>query len=488
MSIKKLQPYLLAMGVVLPLFLQANVYSDTGHQLDNNQEVIAEIPETHELSEDAKRVGATDYFVVPMGTARKLKEEGVAKKLHPIQSYKPVLTANDPVEPQAYLTLLDAEDLWDASTGNGSTVVAVLDTGFALSHEDLVGRWYENTAESGAAASNGLDDDGNGFIDDWRGWDFANNDNDPSAGAVDPGGAAVNHGTAVTGMIGATGNNNLGVASLNWGVKFMPVQVLSDDGIATTAELALALDYAINNGADVINLSLGSTGTDGVINSLIDDAESMGIPIVAAAGNCGAGDYAAQGCDYQGQLLFPANNPKTIAVGATDLSDERASFSSWGSYMDVAAPGSGAISTTLYDAADPNGAYSGSIYGTSFAAPVVSGLTALLRDAWPAGDAHDLQAALKDSALKTTEMSGQFFTQQVGFGRIRPLAAVERAQACAAVTYSSDINCDSNVDIADLSLLASQWELLHSGRSDVNKSGQTDIADLSVLASQWGQL
>lgn len=488
MQTKKLRLYLLALGVVLPLFLHAHVYSDTGQRLSDSQEVIAEISEANLGNQTAKRIGDTDYYVVTMDTARQLKEDGIAKSLHSIQSYKPVLSVNDPIEPQAYLTLLDAESMWDISTGNSNTIVAVLDTGYALGHEDLAGRWYENVAESGAAATNGIDDDSNGFIDDWRGWDFSGDDNDPSAGAVNPNADGVGHGTAVSGLIGATGDNNTGVASLNWGAKIMPLQVLSDEGFATTAELALALDYAIQNGADVINLSLGSTGSDSVVNSLIDEALSLGIPVVAAAGNCGDSDFAVQGCDYQGQMLFPANNPKTISVAATDLNDEQASFSSWGSSMDVAAPGSGAISTTLYDPADPAGAYSSSVYGTSFAAPIVSGLTALLRDAWPAGDALDLQAVLKDSALKTTEMSGQVATQQLGFGRIRPLQALQRAQACAAVSYTSDINCDTNVDIADLSLLASQWELVRSGRSDVNKSGQTDIADLSVLASQWGQL
>ncbi|MDQ3064695.1 MAG: S8 family serine peptidase, partial [bacterium] len=433
--------------------------------------------------QNLEQIGSTNFYETNMLTARKLEQ---LEAIHLLQTYKPSLVVNDPYEPQGYLNQIDAPEAWDITTGS-DTVVAVIDSGFALAHEDLAGRWYLNQGESGAVATNGLDDDGNGYVDDYRGWDFANSDNDPSAGTTDTNGAAVGHATAVTGMIGATGNNNIGVASLDWTASIMPLQIFTDEGAATTAELAEAMDYAINNGAEVINLSLGSTASDAVIESLIDDAEAAGIVVVVAAGNCGDSDYALEGCSFQGQTLYPATNPKTVAVAATTLTDTRASFSSYGSYIDVAAPGSGSISTTLYDQSDPDGAYSGSIYGTSFAAPLTTGLVSLLRDEWPAADPRDIQALLVDSAYKTSQMNGNIYTQYVGFGRIQPKVALLRAQACSSTALAANINCSGTVDLLDLSILASQWQMNRTGRSDINKSGKTELLDLSLLASKWGQ-
>ncbi|MDQ3123694.1 MAG: S8 family serine peptidase [bacterium] len=469
------------LGTLLLFGGQAN--SQQAARLQNSEVVVAEMLEPKDGSPVLDQIGETNFYETTIATARKLDD---VKAIHPNLSYRPTLVTNDPFEPQSYLTLIDAEDAWNISTGS-DTVVAVIDSGFALAHEDLSGRWYVNPSESGALASNGLDDDANGFIDDWRGWDFAQNDNNPSAGTTNTNGAAVGHGTAVAGMIGATGNNAIGVASLDWTAKLMPLQIFSDDGAATTAELAEAMDYAINNGAEVINLSLGSTASDAVIDSLIADAEAAGIVVVVAAGNCGDTDYALEGCNYQGQTLYPATNPTTVAVAATTLTDTRASFSSYGIYVDLAAPGSGSISTTLYDPADPTGAYSGSIYGTSFAAPLTTGLVALLKDEWLVADVKDIQAVLVDSAHKTGEMNGSTYTQYVGFGRVRPLEALQRAQACAATVLSANINCSGTVDLLDLSILASQWQMDRTGRSDINKSGKTELLDLSVLASKWGQ-
>lgn len=467
--------------------LGGRVLSEPAISVSSEEEVIIKIANEASAPRSAKQIGTTEYYQTDMSTARELKEQGKVADISLPQPYRSLLTPNDPIEPQDYLTLLGAETYWDETTGSDTVVVAVIDSGFALSHEDLSARWHLNSGEAGGLASNGLDDDANGYTDDWRGWDFAYSDNNPSAGSVNPNGAGAGHGTAVAGLVGATGNNSLGIASLNWNVKIMPLQMFTDAGGATTVELAEAMDYAINNGADVINLSLGSTSSDSVIESLIADAKTAGIAIVAAAGNCGDTDYASQGCSYQGQTIYPSTNPYTISVAATDMSDNRASFSSYGATVDIAAPGSGTINTTLYDPGDPAGAYSASIYGTSFASPITASLVASLTAEWPAGNPMDIRAAIVDSALKTGQMSGQNYTQYVGFGRIRPLNAVQRVQACMTIILDGDINCDSSVNIFDLSILSSQWQADRTGRSDANQSGKTDIFDLSILASQWGQ-
>jgi subtilisin family serine protease len=494
----------LAVGVVGGMFAVAGgVAGQTGSlELAETQAVLVETPGS--APREARRVAGTNLYLTTVSQARAYAKQSNAT-FHAVQNYTQLATTNDPLEPQSYLTLLNAQTLWDTTTGTSSSVVAVIDSGFALEHEDLSGRWYVNDGENGSTISEGpapnctsrsltlnkncnnLDDDTNGFKDDWRGWDFAQNDNDPSAGSTNPSGGAVGHGTATTGFVGATGNNSKGVASLNWGVRLMPLQIFTDSGTATTVEVAEAVAYAIDMGADVINLSLGSLSMDTALEELLVEASGAGIMVVAAAGNCGGADYEAQGCDFQGQALYPATSSTTIGVAATDLSDVRAPFSSQGSTLDLAAPGAGALKTTLYSSGNPLGAYSGSINGTSFATPIVSGAAALVRDAWPTASTKSLRAVLVDSALKVGDMGGQTFTETLGFGRLRPVTAVNLATACAARDLPADINCDGTVGILDLSFLASQWQLQNAGRTDINQSATTDILDLSALASKWGQ-
>lgn len=452
----------------------------------------------------SEHITGTDLYAVTASAAQQLAGADNSE-VFPVQNYRQQLTPNDPLEIQTYMNLLDGQELWDTTTGSNGTTIAVVDSGFALQHEDLAGRWRTNSGEQGITASEGaapnctsrslaldkscnnLDDDSNGFIDDWRGWDFAYDDNSPQAGSVQPTGSGASHGTAVAGLSGATGNNTKGVASLNWQVNIMPLQVFTDTGTATTLEVAEAVAYAMDNGADVINLSLGSIGSDPALENLLQDAVNAGIIVIAAAGNCGDTNYAEQGCSYQGQMLYPATSSSTIAVAATTLADTRAPFSSQGSSVDLAAPGSGAINTPLYLSTNQLTAYSGTVYGTSFASPIVASTAALVRDAWPTASVRQIRSILIDSSYKTTDMSGQQFTNQLGFGRLRPHEAVQLATNCAGVARSEDINCDGSIGILDLSSLASQWGLSNTGRSDINSSNKTDILDLSSMASKWGQ-
>jgi subtilisin family serine protease len=237
----------------------------------------------------------------------------------------------------------------------------------------------------------------------------------------------------------------------------------------------------------VINLSLGSTTDDPTVESLISQAESDGIIVVAAAGNCGGSSYTLNGCNTEGQMLYPAAGGNVIAVGATDLSDVQASFSSRGPLLDVTAPGSGAIISSEYLPTNSISAYSSTLYGTSFATPIVSGLMAILRASWPNATFKQLRAVLIDSALKTKGMNGSLSTDAYGFGRIQPTLSQTLANKCKDVSLSADINCDGSVGLLDLSLLASQWEKQYTGRTDINFSGLVDLLDLSTLASQWGK-
>ncbi|HZJ34968.1 MAG TPA: S8 family serine peptidase [Candidatus Angelobacter sp.] len=501
---KKIAYFSFIVAVILSVFLVvsgSNAKVSTVVHLDDNQEVIVN---TDIAGKTTKQIGKSGYFATTMADVRK---SGLSDsvEISPVQSYRQNMVVNDPLEPQAYLGLLNASILWDLMPDTSNRVVAVIDGGFALNHEDLVGRWATNSLEQGATATEGpvpnctsrglsldkscnnIDDDGNDFIDDWRGWDFAQSDNNPQVGTTNPTAESINHATLVSGIIGATGNNSVGGASLNWQTKILPLQIFTDEGAATTYELGQAISYAIEQNVDVINLSLGSDAIDPAIESLLVTANAKGIIVVASVGNCGGETYVENGCLYEGQTMYPATSNYTIAVGSTDFDDVQTDFSSRSTMIDVVAPAAGVIRTTDYLSTNDVSAYSSYIAGTSFAAPIVSSMMAILRTVWPTATVSDLRAAIVDSAYKPNGMSGSLFTDRYGFGRIQPVDALIRASECKDILIPSDINCDGAVNLLDLSLLASQWQQQYTGRTDSNSSGLVDLLDLSLLASKWGQ-
>jgi subtilisin family serine protease len=325
---------------------------------------------------------------------------------------------------------MNAPTAWDIGSGSEPTVVAVLDSGFSLDHEDLVDRWQNNDGELGTTtlgdncwmgipedkASNGCDDDKNGYIDDWRGWDFYNGTNNPAAGQENTQGDAVGHGTEVAGLVGATGNNAKGIATLNWSTKILPLKVLSDDGPGYSSDIAAAIYYAVDNGANVINLSLGGNEADPTLLSATDYAyDNNVVVVVAAAGNCGTG--TSENCiSYDpGIIGYPARNPNVISVGATTNSKQRASFSSYGAALDVVAPGSGAIYSPTYTASNPTTLYSTSLYGTSFASPYVASLASLIKSIRPNTSVDDITAIILGTAQKTNITNG-IYSDELGHG------------------------------------------------------------------------
>ncbi len=303
-------------------------------------------------------------------------------------------SSQDAIYPQWYTNAINADDTWVETTGSEDTVVAVIDTGFGLNHEDLSGRWADG------------------------GYDFYNNDDNPNAGSTNPNGDAVTHGTMVAGLVGATGDNGVGAASVNWKTKILPLQVLSDDGYGWTDDVAAAVNYATNQGANVINMSLGSEASDPVLKSAIDNAVEAGVTVVASAGNCGSTNYQYQGCSYQGQLSYPAKYSNVIAVGATDSNNNRASFSSYGPEVDIVAPGSGAIRSTMWLSSNQTSAYNSILSGTSFSSPIVAGIAALHIGENPSISPEQLKNNLTSSAQKVSGMQGNFFTNAYGYGLI----------------------------------------------------------------------
>ena len=271
-------------------------------------------------------------------------------------TYRIFAMPNDPLASSAWtLQKVNAPTAWNSVTGNDQTIVAVIDGGFALAHQDLGSQWYGNPGETGTTQSgdtcwtgspankqsNACDDDANGYVDDHRGWSFALEDNNPQAGRENPTGNGVTHGTQVAGQVGATGNNGLGSTAINWHTKIMPLQALNDEGIGFISDVFAAVYYAVDNGADVINISLGTFSDDPLLRTAVNYAVGSGVVVVAASANCGDGDpESCQGAPA-GTIAYPAMYPNVIAVGATTESDQRASFSSYGPALDVVAPGSG---------------------------------------------------------------------------------------------------------------------------------------------------
>jgi subtilisin family serine protease len=416
------------------------------------------------------------------------KQDEIRQSVEQEYTYYPLKTANDPGYASNWaVQKMNAPAAWDISTGNGQTVVAVIDTGFALNHEDLQSNWLTNSGELGSTQSGGrcwtgtvqnkntnnCDDDGNGYVDDWRGWNFSEGDNNPMTGRTNPAGAGVAHGTEVAGLVGASGNNSKGITTLNWNTKIMPLQVLSDDGPGFTSDVAAAIYYAVENGADTINLSLGGSVFDPALKAATDYAYFHNIPVVAASGNCGTG--TEPGCQSQpaGTVSYPAQNDHVIAVGATTVNDQRASFSSYGSALDVVAPGSGTIVSPTWTASNGTTLYSGALYGTSYASPQVASLVSLIKSIRPNSSTDDITALLLATATKLPVMSGSSFTNELGHGVVN---------AGAALTVASSLNTTAQ---ATPKLLQAGGPISEHRFSTTDTLGSGCVAATNTYCTVW---
>ncbi len=281
---------------------------------------------------------------------------------------------------------IDAPEAWDLQTG-GDVIIAVIDTGVDYNHSDLSGNIWSNGAE---IPNNGRDDDGNGFVDDVRGWDFANNDNNP----MDDN----DHGTHVSGIIAASGNNSAGVVGVNWSARIMPLKFMDRTGAGTSADAISAIDYAVANGARVINASWGGGPFSSAMFNAISAANDAGVLFVAASGN--------ESNNNDRNPNYPADYdlPNVISVAATDDADTLAGFSNFGaSSVDLGAPGVGILSTVR------NNGYA-SFNGTSMAAPYVAGVAALVVAESPNISIPALRTALLDNTDSVTDLAGRTAT------------------------------------------------------------------------------
>lgn len=409
--------------------------------------VVAEAKKAGASAEDqitGAAAGDKNESLVKLSEHERAPKQSEIKKTIKIEYlYKALRTSNDPLTASSWaLTNTKAQQAWDISTGN-SVTVAVIDSGFALQHEDLSSQWQTNAGEQGQTQAGGrcwtgsvqnkmtnaCDDDNNGYVDDWRGWSFVDYTNNPQAGRTDPGGAGVAHGTEVAGLVGAAGNNGIGIATFGWNTKIMPLQALDDDGSGYTSDVVAAIYYAVDNGAKVINMSLGGDTPDVALAAAINYAYTRNVVVVAAAGNCGTGQEAGCNPAVPGFMGYPAMNARVISVGAVSQTGQRASFSSYGPGLDVVAPGSGTLVSPMWRSNNQTSAYTSTLYGTSFASPYVAGYIALLKGIRPNTSVDDITALVAGSAQKVTSMNGVVYANEYGHGLINAESVLQIAQS-----------------------------------------------------------
>jgi len=288
---------------------------------------------------------------------------------------------------------ISSEGAWAVTTGSRDIKVAVIDSGIDYNHEDLKDNYWYNEEEMGLdsdgndKSTNGVDDDNNGYVDDFRGWDFIDEDNDPMDGN--------GHGTHCAGIIGASGNNGIGVVGINWEVSLIGIKVFSTSGETTTEALTEGIEYSTLIGANISNNSWGGSVDDEPIRAAIEEARDEGILFVAAAGNNRSSN--------DNNPFFPASHKldNIVSVLSTTSRDRKSGFSNHGiSSVHVGAPGSAILSTF------PNSIYR-ELGGTSMAAPYVTGLLALAMSEFPDEDYLKLKNRIMHSGDKINDLVDQ---------------------------------------------------------------------------------
>lgn len=407
------------------LFALKPAYYTSGSGLTTAEDVLSrtEIP-LSKLSQPfavSTKAGPLDYyFLADFDDADNIdsflqqltEQEEIAEAYKvPMVNTSQLATPDDPdylSGQQWYLSTVDAVNAWSfvnaASGSTSNVVVAVIDDAVDLSHPDL----SANLWNSGDAPGNG-DDDGNGFVDDAHGYDFADNDGDPTT----PASANANffsHGTHVSGIANGVTNNTIGISSLAYNVQLMALKCASDQSPNPRSFSILSvingIYYAVDNGADIINMSLGTDTDYPPLETAVNYAHNNDVMVVAAAGN-----------DTTDAPAYPAAYANSIAVAASDASDIKATFSNYGSWVDITAPGVSIYSTL------PNNSY-GNKSGTSMACPLVVSALALMKTHRPGIPNNFLVNCLLNNADNIDPINTAY-AGDLGSGRLNANLAIQ---------------------------------------------------------------
>ncbi len=340
---------------------------------------------------------------------------------------------------------IECPNAWDLCQGDPNVVIAIVDTGVFLAHEDLDDHIWVNPGE---IPGNDADDDGNGFTDDVNGWDFADDDNNPDA--RDDFGDAHPHGTHCAGIASAEADNSQGIAGVGWSCTIMPVRVLDAFGYGWDSDVMAGIEYAAANGADVISLSIGGPYS-AVMQTSVDYAYAQGAIIVCAMGNEYAEittDSSTWGSPVCNDDIDPSSGGalnRIVGVWASDSSDQKADFSNYSgaySFCDVGAPGVDILSTTY----PPNTYESAGWSGTSMATPHVAGVAALIKTLSPGLTNADIIQRILDTADPVDSVNPGY-AGKLGAGRVNAYQPL-RSSAPAVYLASHETDDDAVGDSA----------------------------------------
>ncbi|WP_190300348.1 S8 family serine peptidase [Rufibacter hautae] len=335
---------------------------------------------------------------------KELLGTGLVEYVEPLYLHEPLHIPNDPKADsvsgaQNYLKKINAFQAWDVTKGDSSVVIGILDTGVRLTHEDLKNNLKYNYDDP----IDGIDNDGDGFVDNFRGWDLADGDNDPTADAN-------GHGTFVTGIAAAQANNNLGITGVGYQAKFMPIKIFASTPTGSFKGYE-AIVYAADHGCKVINLSWGgvsfpSAFEQDVINYAVLDRD---VVIVAAAGNTNAE------LDF-----YPASYQNVVSVGALDKNDVKGASNTYSHNIDL-----GALGVGVYSTSNGNDANYGNGTGSSYASPIVAGAAALLRSYFPTLNALQIAERLRTTTDNIYSLPGNAaYQEKLGKGRLNVYRAL----------------------------------------------------------------
>lgn len=353
----------------------------------------------------------------------------VIEYVEPAYIYDPDYTPNDPsMGPQFHLSKINAFQAWDITKGDSTMIIGIVDTGSDLDHPDLAANIYHNPGENGLDAqghdkrTNGIDDDGNGYIDDWQGWDIRMGDNDPNIVVGGDG----SHGSHVSGCASQVTDNGVNGAGIGFKCKLLITKHWDDNSNTGLWSTDQGVVYAYQNGAKVINCSFGSATYSALSQNIMTNAWNAGTVICASAGN---GDENGIG---QNWTRYPASYDNVVSVAALTSGDVKTVFSNYHTTVDISAPGQGIVSTYF------NNSYA-TLDGTSMASPITAGTAALIRCVHPTWTPTQVVDRLKLGVDSIYNLN-QAYVGLLGTGRVNALKCVSDLPI---LTLSSPVASDS---------------------------------------------
>ena len=337
-------------------------------------------------------------------------------------------------EQEEYFSQIHLQEAWVKTTGSEDVVIAIIDSGVDMDHPDILSNIWLNRGEK---PLNGIDDDNNGFIDDFNGWDFVDNSSDPHPKFdMSDSLTSISHGTIVAGVAASVSDNYEGLAGVCWNCKIMALRAIGIDGKGTTDDIAKAINYAVDNGADIINMSFVGSATDEILSEAIDKAYHAGITLVAAVGNDAENSFILGG-DLDFSPTYPVcsdgglGNNHIIGVGSVDSDNKKSNFSNYGfECIDINTPGNGIAAPQFYDTSKGelfDAKYRKGWQGTSVSAPIISGVVGLVKSINPKLTSDQITSIIRNSGVNIDDVN-PIYINQLGAGLLNAFEAVTLAE------------------------------------------------------------